>query len=171
LDGPSQIAHWNYGIGDDEDESEEELEFTDAEEEDLNQRALPSTSPFVSVSSSLDINTSSRELNKTAFSILMEDREEKMKAIKTVQFKWQRGPQPSKKTIYRRRMDKKGLTDVAQEEQQTTMDTFLIEPKEGSLEVPEEDPDAGKNIFIPANEIKAALTEINKKISCKRKGM
>src|SRR5690606_19096500 len=79
--------------------------------------------------------------------------------------------QPSKKTIYRRRMDKKGLTDVAQEEQQTTMDTFLIEPKEGSLEVPEEDPDAGKNIFIPANEIKAALTEINKKISCKRKGM
>lgn len=176
-DEPFPDTHWHCAgqdeveeYGNDGFDSEEELEFTDSEELDLDSSKAPTFDSLnINSFASSSTSCSARSVNRNAFTTLMEDRKGKEEAIKAVHFKHQREAQPSKKTLTRRANDKKALASVAAQPNQSAIGSFL--QLSSQILPPEEDPDHGKNIFVPAAELKAAISDINKKIKCKRKGM
>ncbi|RPA74382.1 hypothetical protein BJ508DRAFT_333155 [Ascobolus immersus RN42] len=162
--GPSVNAHWDHSGWDDEENghgSEEELEFTDAEEEDLEwglhlRPGSSINSVFPTAASSEPSTSRLRAFDKNAFTVLMADRDEKEKAMDA-------------KTEYRQGLNAKGLASEARNVNQFGTGAFLKHQPASKRAPANEDPDAGKSVLALSEEIKAALKAIDKKIRCKRK--
>ncbi|RPA73257.1 hypothetical protein BJ508DRAFT_334218 [Ascobolus immersus RN42] len=88
------------------DWSEEEMEFTDAEEGETGRSRAPSTS----------VASGSSNITQVPIRAAHHKKEN---AIKEKHFNYQRGPEPSKKTITRRKNEKKGRARAAAETKQT----------------------------------------------------
>ncbi|RPA78671.1 hypothetical protein BJ508DRAFT_349096 [Ascobolus immersus RN42] len=163
-DGPSPSAHWDFSredLSEDEVDSEEEVEFTDAEEGEDTRRKI-------AVSNTTSLSPAIRDMDTDAFTVLMADRIAKSEAMKEKHFKYQREVNPTERTLQRKAAEARKIEASIIDK---VKPQFVIRSFFSTSSPPEEDPDAGKNISVSKSDLKASITAINKKIKCRKAGL